>query len=84
MQEEIEMLMRVMGKIELAVCAERIQQSSDPSYIGDTDIESDVSEQIPFPLPSGPRSKLNGPSQQKKHRSEKDHQKIRRTAQTPP
>ena len=102
MQEEIEMPLRVMGKIELAVRTERIQQAEDmvaeieddiddqprdptyveetnseakeardPSYTVDTDIESDVSEQIPFPPPSGPRSKLNGPSKQKNHRSEK-------------
>ena len=56
MQEEIEMLMRVMRKIELAVRAERIQQAEDavaeieddiddqardPTYVEETDSESD-------------------------------------------
>ena len=63
MQEEIEMLMRVIRKIELAVRAERIQeaedavaeieddiddQARDPTYVEETDTESDISEQIPL------------------------------------
>lgn len=55
-QEEIEMLMRVMGQIELAVCAERIQQAEeavveieddiddqarDPTYVEETDSEAE-------------------------------------------
>lgn len=41
MQEEIKMLMRVMRKIELAVCAERIQQAEDTV----AEIEEDIDDQ---------------------------------------
>ena len=45
MQEEIEMLMRVMRKIELAVRAERIQQAEDAV----AEIEDDIDDQARDP-----------------------------------